>query len=151
MLLFDKEEVSLQNIEKQTQMNQRLAYTVVSQLSTTFQHLVDTVGVSLNKKESYKTVREEVATAEQDFALLIFLHDFGTQADNVSNQSVVVLFGKTLYLHAGVDDELKNLFLFLGVSDLFLEKSQTIASSVLRIRKNVHRCTHHRIFVHLLR
>ena len=129
-------------------MNQRLAYTVVSQLSTTLQHLVDTVGVSLNKKKRYETVREEVAAAEQNFALFIFLHDFGTQADDVSNQSVVILFGKTLYLHAGVDDELKNLFLFLGVSDLFLENSQTIASSVLSIRKNVHKCTHHRIFVH---
>ena len=63
--------------------------------------------------------------------MLVFLHDFGAQTDNVSHQSVIVLFRKALDFHARVDNEFQHLFLLLGVGDLLLEKSQTITCSVL--------------------
>jgi hypothetical protein len=45
LLLPDEEETRFENVEEETEMHKGLAYAVICEFSTTFQDLMDAVGV----------------------------------------------------------------------------------------------------------
>lgn len=70
-------------------------------------------------------ISEEEAAAEQNLALLMFLHYLRAERNNVSDKGIVVFLGKAVQPQAGVNDQLQNLLLQLCIGNLLFIQSET--------------------------